>query len=431
MANEVSGFLMSELGKDVKGNGSDRVTSRERDILRDLAKQVAETASLPVMAERREMWKRHNRLERVRPMILVFPDGAWRELLPPSALDCEGAKAREIEWTLRSRLYHWEHIHDDTVIERDWTVHKRITDTGWGLEARVHASHQETGAWRFYPVIEAPGDLEKLRMPEVIHDEQGSRQDLEEAQELFGDILDVQSRGIGRVSFHLMSTYTRLRGLEQVMWDMHDNPGMLHDAMAFLEKGSRGLIRQYLDQNLLSTNNDGTYHSSGGVGYSTELPKPGFDPDRVRLCDLWASAEAQEMAQVSPRMHAEFILQYEKRLLEPFGLNGYGCCEDLTDKLDDVFTIPNLRRISISPWANVEECAERLGSEYIFSWKPHPAHLVGEFDSAAVRQYIDRTLEHTRNCVIEMILKDTHTCQHHPERFTQWTDIAQEAVESY
>ena len=27
-----------------------------------------------------------------------------------------------------------------------------------------------------------------------------------------------------------------------------------------------------------------------------------------------------------------------------------------------------------------------------------------------------------------MILKDTHTCEHHPERFTAWTDIAQEVV---
>ena len=35
------------------------------------------------------------------------------------------------------------------------------------------------------------------------------------------------------------------------------------------------------------------------------------------------------------------------------------------------------------------------------------------------------------NCVIEIILKDTHTCEHQPERFTQWTAIARELVENY
>lgn len=400
-------------------------------LLRDLAKQVAEVAALPVMAERRAMWVQHNQLQRVRPMILVFPEGAWRELLPEDTLQCEGEQARRIEWELRRRLYHHAHISDDTVIENIWVVPKRVTQSGWGLEPRRVASPDATGAWAFDPVILEPRDLAKLRFPEVRYDAEGSLRDLEEMQMLFGDILDVQLRGVAHISFHLMSIYTGLRGLEQVMWDMYDHPAMLHGAMQFLEEGSRNLVAQYEALNLLSLNNDGTYHSSGGVGYTTELPAPGYDPAHVRPCDMWASAESQEMAQVSPEMHAEFILPYESRLLAPFGLNGYGCCEDLTHKLDDVLTIPRLRRISISPFADVARCAEKLGGDYIFSWKPHPAHLVGAFDADRVRAYIRQTLDVSRHCVIEMVLKDTHTCEHHPERFTWWTEIAQELAAEY
>jgi hypothetical protein len=123
-------------------------------------------------------------------------------------------------------------------------------------------------------------------------------------------------------------------------------------------------------------------------------------------------------------------MAYEKRLLAPFGLNGYGCCEDLSLKLDDVFTIPNIRRISISPFASVDRSAEKLGARYIFSWKPNPAHLVGRFDRQALRAYIGHTLKAARGCVLEMILKDTHTCENHPERFTEWTRIARELIES-
>ena len=249
-------------------------------------------------------------------------------------------------------------------------------------------------------------------------------------QELFGDVLDVTLKGLQHISYHLMSQYTALRGLEEVMMDMYAEPQMLHDAMAFLEEGHRRILKQYVDQDLLSFNNDGTYHSSGGNGYTDELPLKDADPRHPRPQDLWASAEAQEMAQVSPEHHAEFILPYEKRLLEPFGLTGYGCCEDLTRKLDDVLTIPHIRRISISPWADVEQCAGKLKGNTIFSWKPNPVHLVGRFNEEAVRDYVRHTVDTAKShgCVVEIILKDTHTCEHHPERFDRWTQIAREVI---
>jgi len=125
-------------------------------------------------------------------------------------------------------------------------------------------------------------------------------------------------------------------------------------------------------------------------------------------------------------MHAEFILQYERQLLDPFGLTGYGCCEDLTRKLGDVFTLPNIRRISISPFADVDKCAPQLKGNYIFSWKPNPSHLVGKFDEERLYTYIHGAVAvmQEQGCVPEMVLKDTHTCEHHPERFDRWLAIA-------
>lgn len=407
------------------------ITAKERVVLRDLAKRVAEIASLPIMSERREMWKRHNRLERVRPMVLVFPEGAWAEILPASQLVCEGEKARYYEWALRSRIVQYEQLHDDLVIERTWVVDRAIRHSGWGLEARRIPSDLPRGAWAFDPVLLDRSDLERLRFPQVTVDDTESNARLAEAQDLFGDILDVKLKGIAHISFHLMAIYTSLRGLEQAMIDMVTEPALIHDAMAFLEQGHHHLIRQYEEMNLFSLNNDGTYHSSGGVGYTTELPKAGFDPARVRPCDMWASAESQELAQVSPEMHNEFALRYEKPLLARFGLNGYGCCESLSDKLDYVLSIPNIRRVSISPWADVVRSAEKLGRKAIFSWKPNPAHLVGEFCPDRIRDYLRRTLEVTRGCVVEMILKDTHTCDGRPDRFTRWADIAQQLAAEY
>jgi len=407
------------------------ISGSDRRILRDLARRLAEIADLPIQAERRELWKSFNSLRPVRPMMLIFPEGSlWGgELVPYAAMQCEGENAPSIERELRFRIYAFEHFQDDAVVEKEWVVNKAISHSGWGLTARHVPTTEARGSWKFDPVIKEPADLKKLKIPEIFYDEKATQQRLDEAQDLFGDILDVKLKGVAHISFHLMNQYTELRGLAEVMMDMYENPQMLHDAMALLEEGHSHILKQYVDMNLLSLNNDNTYHSSGGNGYTDELPKEGFDPGRVRPCDMWSSAEAQEMAQVSPEMHAEFVLAYEKRLLEPFALNGYGCCEDLTRKLDHVFTIPNIRRISISPWADVDACAEKLQDKYIFSWKPKPQHLVGDFDPEMIRSYIAHTVDAARGCVLEMILKDTHTCENHPERFDEWTRVAREVIE--
>jgi hypothetical protein len=408
------------------GNPSDR------KILRDLAMKVADISKDPVMSERRELWKKHNSLQRVRPMILLFPEGSWRELLSEASLACETKENRTWEADLRRRIYYHEHFADDTVIENRLVVQKAVTSTGWGLEPKTHPSTDPTGAWGFDPVVLERSDLKKLHMPEISIDEAETQRRLAVAQDVFGDILDVQLIGVAHVSFHLMSLYARLRGLEQTMLDMYENPDMLNEAMMFYEVAHRGLLAQYVELNLLSLNNNNTYHSSGGNGWTNELPAKGYDSERIRPCDMWASAESQEMAQVSPVMHEEFVLQYERRLLEPFGLAGYGCCEALTRKLDYVMKAPNMRRVSISPWADVDACAEKLKGKYIFSWKPHPAHLTGEFNAKAIREYILHTVRAAKanGCVLEMILKDTHTCENHAERFDNWAKIARQVVEA-
>ena len=128
-------------------------------------------------------------------------------------------------------------------------------------------------------------------------------------------------------------------------------------------------------------------------------------------------------------MHEEFILQYERKLLENFGLNGYGCCDDLTNKLDNVKKIKNLRRVGICPWANVEKCADQLGKDYIMTWKPQPAYLAEErYNAELVEKYLTEELRRGKHGYMEIILRDTHTCHGEPERFAQFVQSARRAI---
>jgi hypothetical protein len=404
---------------------------KDTQILRNLARQVAEIAARPEMAQRRQRWVEHNSLRSKYPMMLVFPEGAWLELGAAHPLQCEGERARQVEWNLWTRLYTFEHFADDTVIQAEWAENAVLSDTGWGLAPVTHLPTSERGAYEIEPVIQEYADIRKLHHPDLVYNEPATSQNLEQVHDLFGDILTIRAKGRDHISYHLASQYIFLRGLNNFLTDIVEAPEFVHEMMAFFEAGHHRLRQQLIDLNLLSLNNDNTYHNSGGNGFTDELPAPGFDPQRVRPCDMWASAESQELALVSPRMHAEFLMPYEARLLEPFGLTGYGCCEDLSRKLQDVCRLPHMRRISISPFADVDRSAAQLQGNFIFSWKPNPAHLVGEFDLEAIRAYVRHTLQvcQANGCVLEMILKDTHTCEGRTERFDLWTQAARQVIE--
>jgi hypothetical protein len=405
-------------------------TSKEKNYLRELARQIAEFADLPVQEERRSRWKDHHRLHGDRPLILIFPEGSWRELLPENQYVCDDAFLRQIERQLRIKIYTEENFDTDYVVEKTLSLSRHIGHTGWGLETKHTESKDPTGAWGFLPTMKTYDDAKKLVHPKLTLDEEKDKAQFDLMQDMLGDILSVRQKGITHNACHLTLLFSGWRGLQQICVDMIEAPEWVHEVMAFISEGVVNLWRQYERENLLSLNNQDDYHASGGVGYTDALPGPDFDPNHVRLCDVWGSAESQEMTMVSPRMHKEFVMQYEAPFLQPFGLNGYGCCDDLTRKLDAVCELPGMRRISVSPYADVQKCAERLGGNFILSWKADPRDLAGGFNPETVRNRIRNTLRTAgeNNCVLEMILKDTHTCDKRPERFVQWSRIAREEV---
>ena len=66
-------------------------------------------------------------------------------------------------------------------------------------------------------------------------------------------------------------------------------------------------------------------------------------------------------------------MQYEVRWMSRFGLNYYGCCDPLHRKMGILEKIPNLRKVSMSPWVDIDQAVANVGDRYVFSYKPNPA----------------------------------------------------------
>ncbi len=405
------------------------IGNEDRMLLRSLAAQVAELAARPIEQHKRQLWRRLNALQPGRPLILCWPENSWNEVFPPHALRCTGDLARRWELTLRMEIYWGDVLCDDRVIEPFFTVSHVYTDSGWGVhETRIGG--EDGGSFVWDPPLKSYDDMSRMVFPHIDVNREATESVVRLAQETLGDILPVRLKTTGWATPALSRLVASLRGLQQLLYDMLDQPADLHRLMAFLRDGALAQLDDLERRGLLCLNNDGAYIGSGGFGWTDELPQPDFT-GHVRTRDLWGFEKSQETVGVSPQMFAEFIFQYQLPILGRFGLNCYGCCEPLETRWHIVERIPRLRRVSIPPWSNVAVMAERLGARYVFSMKPNPADLaMSSFDETMIRSGLRQALRDSRACRVEVIMKDTHTVRNDPSRLARWVRIAREEAES-
>ncbi len=406
----------------------------EREILRELARRYADIAALPVQEERRDLWTRLNGLERVRPLIW-FDEYPWHELEsdPALQLQCTGAFTRLIETELRRTLYLWDHVQGDMVVEPVIHAPLAIEDSGFGIqddaERRFTDSASTVVSRHFNPVLRTEDDLERIRTPRVTHDQARSASVLDAYRDVFDGIVAVESRGAAGFWFSPWDQLVQWTGVTEVLTDLIDRPDFIHAAVERLTQANLDRLDQYRDLGLLSRNDTNVRIGSGAYGYSAELPRDDSDPDHPDTPDMWGSAAAQIFGAVSPAMHQDFALDYERRWLDRWGLTYYGCCDALHDKLGLLAEIPNLRKVSVSPWWDMERPASDLSDRLVFSIKPNPAIFIRErWSSAVAREELEHRLEPLRHCAIEIVMKDISTVRHEPERLWDWARIVAEVT---
>ena len=407
---------------------------KDTEVLRRLAARKAEIAALPIHARKRELWTRMNRLEVVKPM-LWMNERPWHELGIYEQCQCEDPFAHFLEQKLRKEIYQWDHMPLDNVVENWIECPMAVSDTGFGVEEVSEERHTNEGtiySHGFIPQIKRPQDIEKIVDPVVTHDTEATEGRFHAVREAVGDLIEVRKRGVPHLWFAPWDELIRWWGVQEAMMDLVLRPQMVHDIMERLVEAYLRRLDQYIALNVLSLNSDNHRVGSGGYGYTSELPRPDHDGQHVRPIDLWGNGAAQIFSEVSPEMHAEFAVQYEIRWMERFGLNYYGCCEPLHNKLDILRDVPNLRKISMSPWADLDRVVAQMRDKYVISYKPNPAIFAErDWDLPRAKADLQAALSKMEGCCVEIIAKDLSTVQRQPHRLWEWSEMAAEVTEEF
>lgn len=430
------------------------VSSEEKAYLRALAKQVADVASDSKWKKKRQEWIDLNNLKGKRTMITTYLNSdTWKELIPRNSLRMTDPLLKSVEYELKKRLYRSEHFADDMLVDTDIYVPIDYDFTNW-VEGRVRpycpgSDGVLRSAEAFHPVLIEVSDIKKLRKPELKYINWSSTNEkCELLGELLGDILKIH-RGLpfsAATDCHIfgwgmsmVDVLAELRGLEQLYFDIYDEPEFLDDVLSFMQEGYLDYLETMEKEGLLCLNNsfavdelNGSEASACGenaLGLTDDLPRAEFDGKNVTAKDIWGYVQLQEYEPVGPHHRYAFGIKYQIPIAERFGRVAYGCCENNDYSYQEIFKLPNLHTVSVPYVSNLQLAADTL-KDYVMCWRPMPK-VITLYDEKTDREFIRNSMEIMQNNNSVYNCTAAISLEGHPEKLDEMISWVSEYSHAY
>lgn len=400
----------------------------ERRILRKLAGEYLDLSRQDRFLRNRKLHRAVNDLRQIRPVVLI-DELPWHEMNINDELTmvCADPVLRKVEWLFRSTIYRAGHFPADMIVQPYIPVDKVIHSTGIGISEKEKTlrtnRESDISAHHYEDQLSQEADLDKIHDPVISYDEDATMRNYQKVGDIVGDILPIRMKGIEQVWSDTWDKIAEFRGVTNLLTDLAVRPEFMHATAKRIHDANWSAMKQY--ENL------GLFDSDPHLLHCTpiltsDLPGNAFEGGSMRLKNVWGRAVAQIFGSVSKEMHKEFDIEYIKPAMAQCGLAYYGCCEPLDTKMDIVETIPNLRKVSITPWADVNIAAEAIGKRYVLSSKPNPASVaVDTLDHGNVRKEVRTILDACKRnrCSCDIVLKDISTCCNRPQNIFEWEEI--------
>ena len=401
--------------------------SADVEIVRRLATRVADLARSEEYEKRRCRWRDVNCRRRPdRAPVWCRPAGVWREILPPDALKCVDPFCRQVETALRQHLYK-DWVGDDHLVEPWWGVPAVFTcdrEDVWGLPTNRSIGATDQGGFQYYHPVETPDDYKKITAPSFAYDPVATQRDAAHMQDLLGEAMPVRVTGSPPLGPNQGTYLEQLRGMGSMMEDLAFCPHLVHGAMATLTEGILRALRIAEEAGVLTAN----HHEP--MFCSDPLNDPPADGP-LGMRHLWTAANSQEFDQVSPDMQEEFLLSYQRIVLQQFGAVQYGCCENLTTKIPIVLRIPNLRIFVCSFWSDLDKVIEACGRNYTIMWRQSAAQVTVNPTLDEHRRHLESGLRRLQGQSYQIVLRELETLNGRPERLREWARLAIDLAGKY
>ena len=422
-------------------------------------------------------------------MFQGWQDLVWQQILPEETFGHKDGLARVIEVHLRHHLWRAAHIPDDTPHNPALVLGAlppMAPDELWGVPLAFDSTGIAGGAYKPRPPLADPADIKKLRPPQFRYDEDAIRRQTEQVRDLIGDVLPLVFR-CDALHNGPFEWAVRLRGMDNLLLDCYDRPEWLHELMGFLSRAMVDYHRARAAAGFVHSPTESALHSpwddynapsravpyspsprverrpggeapssfppslrgKGGRGDRKPSPfppslrgkggrgdrKPSPFPPSPRVERgsggevSWGYLHAQSAASYGPKTYAEFVQPYNVPIAELYSRVYYHGCEDLTQKVEIIRDLPNLREFHVSPWSQVAPIAAALPDNVVMEVHSHPTNVLFIWDEAQMREELKGLIDGAGDHPLNLKLCDIQTINADGgEALVSWSRAATELV---
>ncbi len=405
------------------------IQGKDRERLRSLAQKQLEYANSPQNDIILKKWEALAQGRRETPTVRLLFSNFIDEVITPR-MECEGEEARRIEFSFLWTLVGRELFDDDTPIAPTYDIARSAWASPFGGAA--HRTRTESGkGYHIDPIIDdLEEDIDKLRGGGFGVDLDKTQQNIDMAQDAFGDILPLRLV-LPSLTAALTNPLVHLMGMENLYLSMYDCPDALHEVM---DMGTRvyEAYYDYLEKEKLLLPTCGISPvNQESFAFNSELPEDHVE----KTTQVWGFLESQETTAVSPETFGEFVFPYQDRLARRYGLLSYGCCERVDAIWPDYLSKwKNLRKLSVSPFNDENLVGEYLrGSNVVYYSKPRAEYVTarGPMDEAALRAYFKGVFEAASGCLLEVAQREVGTIFGDFSRGRDYVRITRECIDAY
>ena len=324
-------------------------------VIRHLARRYMEHAMNPVNSLRLELHRKVNDLESQRPVVLI-DELPWNELSIDDFMDTVSTDPDlvELETFLRRKILQFEKFPGDMVRKPYYPIRKIVIEDSFGIniEQKVikNDSSNSISSHEYIDQFSDFSRIDDIHIPNISYDKDATLKKFEKISNIISDILPCKISGIPFFYITTWDLISELRGVTNLLMDLYDNPEMTHKLVRKLTDVYKHRLSEY--ERL------GLFDNDPSLLHCTPIKTNDLSPEKVdgniMRDNIWGRGAAQIFASVSKDMRKEYDIEYMKETIGTCGLSYYGCCESLDTMIDIIEELPNLRKISITPWADVD-----------------------------------------------------------------------------
>jgi hypothetical protein len=319
---------------------------------------------------------------------------------------------------LRSKIYSFENIPDDTIIKAevgyDYGAAGTLPNTMFGVPPVF--DREKDPFCSLQPVISEPSDLKKLKVPDffetapmpLVHEK------YRELCALVDGRLRVTFPGWSRSPW---SVATFLRGFTELYMDVVERPDFVRELLDFIAECRISWEKQrcdFLELDVPGVAEQTAWYSNCYVDY-----RP------VHISDYYS--DEVDGAMLSPEIYTAVVFPSELKLANFYGrVRYYHSCGNLTPLLPTLLKLPGIEMLHVSSWTDLAEAYRQADPSIVLQKVLHPQDDVLDADEERIRAQIHDILTVVPDRKL-LICADA-IYEGEPSKVQTWLRIAREVV---